>query len=64
MNALLVALDVDSADRACELAKDLSGVVGGVKVGSRLFTTEGPAIVRRLVGEGSKGAAFPSRLAL
>lgn len=52
MNALLVALDVDSADRACALAKDLSGVVGGVKVGSRLFTTEGPAIVRRLVGEG------------
>ena len=54
MNALLVALDVDSADRACELAKELSGVVGGVKVGSRLFTTEGPAIVRRLVGEGHR----------
>jgi orotidine-5'-phosphate decarboxylase len=54
VNALLVALDVDSADRACELAKDLSGVVGGVKVGSRLFTTEGPAIVRRLVGEGHR----------
>jgi orotidine-5'-phosphate decarboxylase len=54
MKELLVALDVDSADRAFGLARELSGVVGGVKVGSRLFTAEGPSIVRRLVEGGQR----------
>jgi orotidine-5'-phosphate decarboxylase len=52
MKELLVALDVDSADRALELARDLAGAVGGVKVGSRLFTAVGPSIVRRLAENG------------
>ena len=51
---LLVALDVDSAERALTLAKQLKGIAGGLKVGSRLFTMEGPELVRRLVDSGAR----------
>jgi orotidine-5'-phosphate decarboxylase len=51
---LLVALDLDSADEAVAMARRLSGVIGGVKVGSRLFTAEGPSIVRRLADDGHR----------
>jgi orotidine-5'-phosphate decarboxylase len=51
---LLVALDVESGNRAIELASTLRGVVDGVKIGSRLFTLEGPALVRRLTDEGTR----------
>src|ERR1051325_4485652 len=51
---LIIALDVDSGDRALELARQLGHVAGGFKVGSRLFTLEGPSIVRRLVDLGAR----------
>jgi orotidine-5'-phosphate decarboxylase len=51
---LLVALDVDSAERALAIAGQLRGIAGGLKVGSRLFTMEGPELVRRLVGSGAR----------
>ena len=53
MGQLLVALDVDSGARALELATQLRDLAGGVKVGSRLFTSEGPTLVRRLVETGA-----------
>lgn len=52
MNQLLVALDVESGSRARQLASELRGVAGGVKVGHRLFTREGPQLVRDLTALG------------
>jgi orotidine-5'-phosphate decarboxylase len=54
MDKLLVALDVENGSRAIELATALRGLAGGVKVGSRLFTLEGPPLVRRLVDAGAR----------
>jgi orotidine-5'-phosphate decarboxylase len=54
MNPLLIALDVSSKNRALELADILRNVAGGFKIGSRLFTAEGPSIVDALVARGDK----------
>jgi orotidine-5'-phosphate decarboxylase len=54
MNPILVALDVDRAQRALALADQLRGVVGGFKIGSQLFTAEGPPVVRQLVERGER----------
>src|SRR6476619_4690930 len=49
---LLVALDVESGARALELAAHLRDTAGGFKIGSRLFTLEGPSLVRSLADTG------------
>ncbi len=54
MNQILVALDVDTAEAAHTLADNLRGVVGGFKIGSRLFTSHGPSIVESLVARGDR----------
>ncbi|MGE3508521.1 MAG: orotidine-5'-phosphate decarboxylase [Vicinamibacterales bacterium] len=53
-DALLVALDVDTVEEALTLADDLRGVVGGYKIGSRLFTSRGPSLVQQMVAKGDR----------
>jgi orotidine-5'-phosphate decarboxylase len=54
MDQLIVALDVDSVAEARTLANQLRGGVGGFKVGSRLFTSDGAAFVEELAGRGDR----------
>jgi orotidine-5'-phosphate decarboxylase len=54
MRELLIALDVDSTERAITLANAVRGEVGGFKVGSHLFTIGGPASVGPLVERGDR----------
>ena len=54
MDKLLVALDVESGARAMQLVTTLRGLAGGFKIGNRLFTSEGPALVRRIADSGAR----------
>jgi orotidine-5'-phosphate decarboxylase len=53
-NKLIVALDLPSADSAARIAEKLHDRVGMFKVGSELFTAEGPVLARYLVASGEK----------
>ena len=54
MEKLIVALDVGTPNEALSLVKELRGVAGMFKIGSRLFTVAGPQIVRDVVSSGVK----------
>lgn len=52
-NPIIVALDVPTTDKALQLAEQLAPVVGAFKIGSELFTSAGPEIVRRIRATGA-----------
>jgi orotidine-5'-phosphate decarboxylase len=54
VDQLLIALDVESGAKALTLADTLRGAIGGFKIGNRLFTAEGPVIVRTLAAKGDR----------
>lgn len=51
---LIVALDVETPAAALELVRQLRGVAGMFKVGSQLFTSAGPQIVKDIIALDSK----------
>ncbi|MGB7925994.1 MAG: orotidine-5'-phosphate decarboxylase [Pyrinomonadaceae bacterium] len=53
-NKLIVALDVETAGEAREIFKALKDVAGMFKIGSQLFTSAGPGIVREIVAAGGR----------
>ena len=52
-NPIIVALDVPNVDKALALAEQVAPVVGAFKIGSELFTSAGPDIVRRIRSTGA-----------
>ena len=51
---LIVALDVERAERALELFEALRDHAGIFKIGMQLFTAAGPDIVRQIVSRGGR----------
>jgi orotidine-5'-phosphate decarboxylase len=55
-NPIIAALDVPTTEAALALASQLARVVGAFKIGSELFTSAGPEIVRHIRAAG--GSVF------
>lgn len=51
---LIVALDVADRASAMRLVEQLSGAVGMFKIGSQLFTAEGPQLVQEIITSGER----------
>ncbi len=52
--SIIIALDVQTADQANSIVKELHGEVGAFKIGLQLFTAEGPRFVQKLVDAGTR----------
>ena len=51
---LIVALDVDSRDKALTIISELDGLVDTFKIGLQMFSAEGPAFVAELIEKGKR----------
>lgn len=51
---LIIALDVETPEKALELVRQLHSVAGMFKVGSQLFTSAGPQIVKDIIALDAK----------
>src|ERR1041385_2442686 len=52
-NPIIAALDVPSAEAALKLAEQIAPAVGAFKIGSELFTSAGPEIVKKIRATGA-----------
>ena len=52
-NSIIVALDVPKVEIALQLAEQLAPVVGAFKIGSELFTSAGPDIIKKIRATGA-----------
>jgi orotidine-5'-phosphate decarboxylase len=52
-NPIIAALDVPTAEQALKLAKEIAPAIGAFKIGSELFTSAGPDIVKKIRATGA-----------
>src|SRR5690348_10458602 len=52
-NPIIAALDVPTAEQALKLAQTVAPFVGAFKIGSELFTSAGPDIVKKIRATGA-----------